>query len=538
MVVTRIGEVKENPVLKISLYSLRTGIMAQLTFLIVAAMLLINVVMIRFAERDLVDAKLDAGQLVIYAVEQNLRHIISQGGSKLTELDTDPRFRKTIGVLLAGSGFADLLIVDAKGKKVFDTHLASGLEDRGVPAAKEAAASGLWTTRFSGTAWGVVWMAKSDVTISAPIFLDSRPMGGMALRGSLIPIYETLRTSETWALFYILLDSLILVTVGILLLSRIVVKPIHKLLKMTEDYKEGDMVLSLGEASGNEIGDLSRSLSIMLKRLDENKKELKAHISSLEKANKDLQQAQDEIIRSEKLASVGRLSAGIAHEIGNPIGIILGYLDLLNSDDIREEEKKDFLKRIEAEIIRVKEIIKQLLDFSRPSNGERGKTHIHEMITSTLTMLSPQPIMENIQTSTQLMAEEDVVLADPGQLQQVFLNIILNAADALAEKRLSGEEGDEKKLTVITENKGNWIQIRFSDTGRGIPQQELTRIFDPFYTTKEPGKGTGLGLSVCYRIVEGLGGTISAESTAGKGATIIVTLPLTSGEDPGGSRDA
>jgi two-component system NtrC family sensor kinase len=524
--------------LKISLYSLRTGIMAQLTFLIVAAMLLIDVVMIRFAERDLVDAKLDAGQLVIYAVEQNLRSLVSHDDGKLTESNTRPQFKKGVGVLLAGSGFAGLLIVDTKGKKVFASPLIGDLEDRGVSAAREAAASGLRTTRFSGATWGVVWMAKSDVTIAAPILSDGRPMGGIALVGSLIPMYETLRTSQTWALLYILLDSLILVAVGILLLSRIVVKPIHKLLKMTEEYKEGDMVFSLGEASGNEIGDLSRSLSIMLKRLEENKKELKAHISSLEKANKDLQQAQDEIVRSEKLASVGRLSAGIAHEIGNPIGIILGYLDLLNSSDIPEEEKKDFLKRIGSETIRVREIIKQLLDFSRPSSGEPGKTHIHDMITSTLTMLSPQPIMENVQTSTRFTAKGDVVLADPGQLQQVFLNIILNAADALAEKNVSGGEGEEKKLTVMTENKGNAIQIRFSDTGRGIPQQELTRIFDPFYTTKEPGKGTGLGLSVSYRIVEGLGGTIRAESIEGKGATIIITLPLTSDEDPGGSGEA
>ncbi len=512
--------------------------MAQLTFLIVAAMLLINVVMLKFAERDLVEAKVDAGQLVIYAVEQNLRNIISHGDGNLAELETDPQFRKGVSVLLAGSGFGDLLILDAKGKKVFASRWAVDLEDPSVFAAKAAATSGLWTTRFSGTTWGVVWMAKSDVAISGPIFSDGRPVGGITLMGSLIPIYETLRTSQIWTLLYILLDSLILVTVGILLLSRIVVKPIHKLLKMTEEYKEGDVVLSLGEASGNEIGDLSRSLSIMLKRLDENKKELKAHISSLEKANKDLQQAQDEIVRSEKLASVGRLSAGIAHEIGNPIGIILGYLDLLNSDDIPEEEKKDFLKRIESEIIRVKEIIKQLLDFSRPSSGERVKTHIHEMITSTLAMLSPQPIMESIETSTQLMAKHDVVLADSSQLQQVFLNIILNAADALAEKRRSGGEEDERKLTAITENMGNTIQIRFSDTGKGIPEKELTRIFDPFYTTKEPGKGTGLGLSVCYRIVEGLGGTIRAESIAGKGATIIITLPLTSGEDPGGSSEA
>jgi two-component system NtrC family sensor kinase len=524
--------------LKIPIYSLRTGIMAQLTFLIVAAMLLIDVVMLKFAERDLVDAKVDAGQLVIYAIEQNLQNIMAHRETGLADLEADPQFRKSVSVLLAGSGFAGLLVVDAKGKKVFASQWPVDLEDHSISAAKEVAMSGVSTTRFSGTTWDVVWTAKSDVSISGPILLDGRPVGGITITGSLIPIYETLRASQVLTLLYILLDSLVLVMVGILLLSRIVVKPIHKLLKMTEEYKEGDMVLSLGEASGNEIGDLSRSLSVMLKRLDENKQELKAHISSLEKANKDLQQAQDEIVRSEKLASVGRLSAGIAHEIGNPIGIILGYLDLLNNEDIPEEEKRDFLKRIESEIVRVKEIIKQLLDFSRPSSGERGETHIHGLITSTLTMLSPQPIMEGIETSIQLRAKHDVVLADPSQLQQVFLNVILNAADALAEKGRSGGEEVEKRLTAVTENTGHTIQIRFSDTGKGIPEEELTRIFDPFYTTKEPGKGTGLGLSVCYRIVEALGGTIRAESVARKGATIIITLPLMKGEDQGGSSEA
>jgi signal transduction histidine kinase len=314
-----------------------------------------------------------------------------------------------------------------------------------------------------------------------------------------------------------------------------VVNPIHKLLKMTEEYKEGEMVLSLGEASRNEIGELSRSLSFMLRRLDENKKELRAHISSLEKANKELQEAQEEIIRSEKLASVGRLAAGIAHEIGNPIGIILGYLDLLSSADTKEEERKDFLNRIESEIIRVKEIIRQLLDFSRPSTGELKKTHVHEMITKTMSMLSPQPVMEDIKTEVRLIAEDDVVLADPTQLQQVFLNIILNAADALGENDPARWEGVEKKMTLTTGNEGNAIQIVFSDTGPGIPETELTRIFDPFYTTKETGKGTGLGLSVSYRIVEGLRGTIKAESTAGRGATITIALPLTNKKDPGGS---
>ena len=131
-------------------------------------------------------------------------------------------------------------------------------------------------------------------------------------------------------------------------------------------------------------------------------------------------------------------------------------------------------------------------------------------------------------------AQEDLVLADPNQLQQVFLNVIMNAADALTEKDASLTGGAEKKIVIKTLNTDRAIQIWFSDTGPGIRAEELVRIFDPFYTTKEPGKGTGLGLSVCYRIVEGMGGTIRAESASGEGTSIIITLPIMNQENGGG----
>ena len=509
--------------MKFPVYSLRTGILAQLTFLIIAAMLLINVVMVKFAERDLTQERLHTGRLLIRAVEQTLGPLAAGKTRKLTEADLDVGFRKGVSRMLADSSFSDLLIINPEGKKIFTTDYTSEPEDQGLVSAREALSTGIWSHHFSGTAWSVIWLSKSDVRISAPLSLDGRPLGAITISGSLLPLYETLRSSQMVILFYILMDTVVLVLVGYVLLSRIVVKPIDKLLGMTGTYKDGFRVPSMPESSRNEIGDLTRSLSHMLKRLDENKRELQSHISSLEKANRDLRQAQDEIIRSEKLASVGRLAAGIAHEIGNPIGIILGYLDLLNSADIAEADKKDFLSRIESEIVRVNRIIRQLLDFSRPSSGEPQKTRVHDLVKMTLAMLEPQPMMEGIRTTLDLKAQKDMVLADPNHLQQVFLNIIMNAADALAEGM---EEGRIRQLTIQSERTANSIELRFRDNGPGIPEEGLLRIFDPFYTTKEPGKGTGLGLSVCYRIVEGLGGTIRAESKAGEGATIVVSLPL------------
>jgi two-component system NtrC family sensor kinase len=509
-------------------YSLRIGILAQLTFLIIAAMLLINMVMVKFAERDLTQEKLQTGRLLIRAVEQNLGPLVAGKSKKITEADLDLDFRKGVSRMLADSGFSDILIINQEGNKIFTTDYSPGAEEHGLVSAREALSTGIWSQSFSGTAWSLLWLSKSDVRISAPLSLEGRLLGAITVSGSLLPIYETLRSTQTVILFYILMDTVILVLVGYILLSRIVVKPIDKLLAMTGAYKDGFMVPALPESSKNEIGDLTRSLSHMLKRLDENKRELQSHISSLEKANRDLRQAQDEIIRSEKLASVGRLAAGIAHEIGNPIGIILGYLDLLNSGDILETDKKDFLNRIESEIIRINRIIRQLLDFSRPSSGEPEQTRIHALVKMTLAMLEPQPMMEGVRTTLELKSEKDTVLADP---KQVFLNIIMNAADALNEGK---GEGSLKQITIRSERIEGRIELSFSDNGPGISEKELLRIFDPFYTTKEPGKGTGLGLSVCYRIVEGLKGKIRAESKAAEGTTIVVSFPLHEGQNQRG----
>jgi signal transduction histidine kinase len=298
----------------------------------------------------------------------------------------------------------------------------------------------------------------------------------------------------------------------------------------------GDILPTIPEAtSGNEIGNLSRSLNIMLQRLNQNKQELKEHISSLEKANEELKHAQNEIIRSEKLASVGRLAAGLAHEIGNPLGIILGYLDLIRKADINEEDKKDFLSRIEAEITRINRIIRQLLDFSRPSTGCNEDRSIHDIITDMVNMLRPYPLMEDIKIILDLKAERDMAFSDPSQLQQVFLNIIINAADVLNDS-LHTNMDSSKKIIITTENIDDYIKIRFIDNGPGIDGDKIERIFDPFYTTKDPGKGTGLGLYVSYMIIEALGGKIRAESAKGEGMSIVIDLPIHKSQTQGVSQ--
>ncbi|MFO8164789.1 MAG: sensor histidine kinase [Thermodesulfobacteriota bacterium] len=336
-------------------------------------------------------------------------------------------------------------------------------------------------------------------------------------------------------LFYILLNTLFLALFGFYLIYRSIIKPINRLAIRAEEFKEGDTVFLVSDKEQNEFGRLSSSLNVMLRHLEDNKAELKTSIRSLKKANLELQQAQEEIIRSEKLASVGRLASGIAHEIGNPIGIVLGYLGLLKGSDLNNEEKRDFINRIEEEIGRINRTIRNLLDFSRPSKGELKAVSVHQIIDDMIDILKPQPMVSDSEVFLDKRAKMDIVRADPDKLKQVFLNLSMNAIDAME----AGQPKDksQKNILSIKTNitpevktdpriNASRIYIEFSDTGPGIPTQDLTKIFDPFYTTKEPGKGTGLGLSVSLRIVEDMGGDIRVKSEQGKGTNITVILPL------------
>lgn len=441
-------------------------------------------------------------------------------------LASDLRFREAINQILKKGEFSSALIVSAQGARVFSIGPWEHSGKDALFRCTEALRTEQLFLEFFGKIWGVTWFAPERLRICGPIVFKGRTMGAAAIGSDLYPLYQRLRASENVALGYICLNTMILVLFGIYLLSRTVVKPIRRLLTITEKFDEWPILVPAGESSRNEFGQLFRSLKMMLSRLEENKEELKEHIASLEKANMEIKKAQNDMIRSEKMATAGRLATGVAHEIGNPLGIILGYLELLKRGDVSREEREDFLGRIEAEVNRIHQIIRELLDFSRASGPHCEETAVHELIMETVHMLEPQPMMEQIEIQQVLKAENDVVLAGPSQLKQVFLNIIINAADAMSDADISRRADSPKVLEIETANTDGFVRVTITDTGAGIPLEARGRIFDPFFTTKEPGKGTGLGLSVCYTIMEGLGGAIRVESPAGSGTRIVVDIPL------------
>ena len=386
---------------------------------------------------------------------------------------------------------------------------------------------------YSGSTWGVFFPQPRYLV--AAIGLPNRPGGqpcAFAVAWDLRLVYQGLRKTQSAMMAYIFINTLILTLIGFKLLWNATGRPISRLVKRAEEFQPQDALFLAPEANNNEFDKLSRSLNGMLKRISQDQEKLRQTVHSLEKANAELVQAQKDVIRAEKLASAGRLASGVAHEIGNPIGIVLGYLDLLRQSQLSSAEKLDFIDRAQSEIQRINVIIRQLLDLSRPSDPGSGPVSIHRIIEDLLNVTKCQPAFSGVSITVELNAEEDTVSASVDQLRQVFLNLILNAADAIHD---TGADSGTLRITTSLADpttapskppKALRVIVRFEDNGTGIDVNQMENIFDPFFTTKAPGKGTGLGLSVCFSIVERLGGEIFAENRSGQGTAVSVCLPL------------
>ena len=241
--------------------------------------------------------------------------------------------------------------------------------------------------------------------------------------------------------------------------------------------------------------------------------------SDLKQSLQELKQTRAQLIQADKLSALGQMIAGVAHEINNPLTTIMGYAQLLQGEEVSDQVRRD-LERITEAAKRSQRIVQNLLTFARAYEPRKEYIDINQVIEDTLALRAYQLKVDNIEVVTELDENLPWTMADPYRLQQVFLNLINNAQQAMAE--LGGG-----RLTVRSELRGgNTIRVAVSDTGPGIPEEIMPKIFDPFFTTKDVGEGTGLGLSVSYGIVSEHGGRIWAESEEGRGATFIVELPV------------
>jgi signal transduction histidine kinase/iron only hydrogenase large subunit-like protein len=240
----------------------------------------------------------------------------------------------------------------------------------------------------------------------------------------------------------------------------------------------------------------------------------------LQISHQDLEQAQTQLIKTEKLASIGQLAAGVAHEINNPLGTILIYSHLIQKSLETDDPRREDIALVISEANRAKEIVQGLLSFAREKKLRASEVNVNDILDEVLGLVVNQSLFHNIKIKKVFDRNLQAIVADETQLKQVFLNIILNAAQAM--------EGSGK-LTISTVFDKKQIKVKIADTGPGIPPEVMVHLFDPFYTTKE--KGTGLGLAISYGIVEHHRGKIDVETDLGKGTTFIITLPVIVSEE-------
>ncbi len=234
-------------------------------------------------------------------------------------------------------------------------------------------------------------------------------------------------------------------------------------------------------------------------------------------AEKRLEKARVQLIQSEKLASIGRLAAGVAHEINNPLGGIVMYSHLALEDLSDDTSAYGNLQKVVIQAERCKKIVKGLLDFSRQHEPKIEAVDANEIIEGVFSLLESQALFHNIEIIKALDANLPPIMGDKSQLQQVFINLTLNAAEAM---------GDGGELNVGSSHRGDFVEIRFADNGCGIPPENVEKIFEPFFTTKSAKSGTGLGLSLSHGIITTHKGTITVESKINEGTTFTIRLPI------------
>jgi signal transduction histidine kinase len=321
-------------------------------------------------------------------------------------------------------------------------------------------------------------------------------------------ISATLQISMTM----LLVALFVMVAVGIIInmkLARSIASPIRELERATKKVAMGDFSEVIEVKGKDEITSLEISFNQMEDRL-------KDTLSSLEHAMMNLHEKQAQLIEAEKLASIGILAAGIAHEINNPLTSVLTFSHLMLEQMPEDDPRRETLKMMSRETERARIIVRQLLSFAKETPLRTVSTNINCPINEIIETLSAQGLFNGIEISLNFAENLPEIQADPIKLEQVVLNILLNAIHSIT---------PPGRITVTTKAGGDCVEIHISDTGCGIPEEYIGKIFDPFYTTKESTKGTGLGLAVSYGIIKKHGGDIEVESTVGKGTTFVVRLP-------------
>ncbi|MEI8290779.1 MAG: ATP-binding protein [Verrucomicrobiota bacterium] len=344
--------------------------------------------------------------------------------------------------------------------------------------------------------------------------LKKNPDFGYLLFSSHDPSSNVLKTQNL--LLAVSLLAMLIGTALVWLAVHKAIKPLRELRDSAEAVGRGDFYQRVPIRSRDECGELATVFNRMTENIQQSQAELQQTVNTLKTT-------QAQLVQSEKLSAVGEFVAGVAHELNNPLAAVMGFSELLKDADVDEKHRRH-LDLIFKSATRCKKIVQSLLSFARRHQPERKPVSVNRLLEDVVEIVAYQLRSSNVELVQQLSPRLPLVLADGHQLQQVFLNLINNARQAIEAHQPSG------RITITTEVKNRLLRIAIRDSGPGIAPENLTRIFDPFFTTKEVGKGTGLGLSLCYGLIKEHGGNITVSSQPGAGATFTIELPASDDE--------
>lgn len=337
----------------------------------------------------------------------------------------------------------------------------------------------------------------------------------------LADVQQAVSVSQQLMLSYLLLVVSLVLVFGLLVLTRVVVRPLHAISVATERVAQGDLLTRVDVDAPNEIGELARNFDAMVERLRAARAALEGRVAELAASNAALERAKQELVLSEKLATIGTLASGIAHEVGNPLAAVIGLVDVLRDrEGLDDADVDDALARVDRELQRIHVIIRGLLDYSRVSAGEPSAVAVGVPLRAAVALCAHHPRARRMQLVLP-PGDGPAVWVNENRLVQVFLNLLLNAADAA-----DGAGRVQVSWRELDDGGRPGVRVDVADDGPGVPAAVRGRVFDPFFTTKEPGEGTGLGLAMSLRIAGQYGGRLWLDTPSeGAGATFALWLP-------------
>jgi signal transduction histidine kinase len=490
---------------------LRLQIVLALGGLMLLAFVPLFIAVASVTRATLLGARVEQSKALARAVAAHVAEVRAGGDHDGTHL------KHALASHVGAGGVEALRVFDAKGALVAEAGSAAELATMDAPERPYREASLVVRGAF-GRALDVVTPAN-DAAIVARMRTDE----------------EADRTSPLVRLMalYTATFALALIVFAYFALTRLIVRPIEALVRAADHVVGGARSLDVPRAGARELAELGASVQAMTTHLLADEQAMRLKIEELTRAGERLKSAQNQLARSEKLASVGRLAAGIGHEIGNPIAALLGMEELLLDGDLPLETQRDFIVRMKKETERIHTVLRDLLDFARPEqeppSARPDPADVGEVVKDVLALVRPQKAFRAIEVAARLDGEPLRVGLSASRLTQVLLNLTLNAGDAIGSAAVGASATGH--VTIHARREDAFVRIEVEDDGPGIPAELRERIFEPFVTTKEVGAGTGLGLAVCRGLVEAAGGTIDAENAA-QGARMVVRLPAQAGSLP------